>query len=88
MRVTFESITRLQYEVKKLSRLVEAFQSGEQYIRQEEGHLREIKRLERENRALKKKRSWPGKTGNWRKQGKPCTVRRTSGMMLLRSWAG
>lgn len=54
MRVTFESITRLQYEVKKLSRLVEAFQSGEQYIRQEEGYLREIKRLERENRALKK----------------------------------
>lgn len=53
MRPSFEYMTNLQYEVKKLRRLVESFQSGEEYVRLEEEYRRTIESLKRENKELR-----------------------------------
>lgn len=53
MRLSFEYMTNLQYEVKNLKKLVAAFESGEQYVRLEKEYRRIIKELEREIRHLK-----------------------------------
>lgn len=53
MRLSFEYVTNLQYEVKKLRRLVEAFESGERYAHLEKEYQKAIDGLERENRRLR-----------------------------------
>lgn len=54
MRLSFEYMTNLQYEVRKLRKLVEAFQSGEEYARLKKEYCRIIEELEREIRYLRK----------------------------------
>lgn len=53
MRPSFEFISSLQYEVKKLKKLVESFQSGEKYLQMEKEYRKIINSLERENRHLR-----------------------------------
>ncbi len=53
MHPSFGIITSLQYEVKKLTKLVEAFQSGEKYVRMENEFHKIIEGLKREIRSLK-----------------------------------
>lgn len=54
MRVSFEYMTSLQYEVRKLTKLVEDLKSGEQYVRLEKEYRSIINELEREIHHLKK----------------------------------
>lgn len=54
MHPSFEYLTNLQYEVKKLKRLVDSFKSGERYIQLEKEYRKIIAGLEREIRHLKK----------------------------------
>lgn len=51
----FRYMSDLQYEVKKLRRLVESFRSGEEYARIKEECRRRVESLERENRELRDK---------------------------------
>ena len=53
MHAQFEYITNLQYEVKRLKKLVEAFQSGEKYVRMEKEFRKSMNGLRREIRSLK-----------------------------------
>lgn len=53
MHPSFEYMTNLQYEVRRLKKLVEAFESGERYIRLEKEYQRSLNQLKRENRHLK-----------------------------------
>lgn len=53
MRLSFKLMTDLQYEVKRLRKLVEAFESGEQYARLEKEYRKIINSLEGDIRRLK-----------------------------------
>lgn len=53
MRLSFEYMTNLQYEVKNLKKLVESFRSGERYIQMEKEYRKMTAGLEREIRHLK-----------------------------------
>ena len=53
MHAQFEYITNQQYEVKRLKKLVEAFQSGEKYVRMEKEFRKSMNGLRREIRSLK-----------------------------------
>lgn len=53
MHLSFEYITSLQYEVKKLTKLIEAFRSGEKYTRMQKEFHKIIDGLKREIRSLK-----------------------------------
>lgn len=53
MHASFPYITNLQYEVKRLKRLVESFQSGEKYTQMEKEYQKIIDGLKRENRQLR-----------------------------------
>lgn len=53
MKMSFEYMTKLQYEVKKLKKLAESFRSGEKYIQLEKAYQKIIDGLKREIRQLK-----------------------------------
>lgn len=53
MHAQFEYITDLQYEVKRLEKLVESFRTGEKYTRMEKEFRKTVDSLKREIRRLK-----------------------------------
>lgn len=53
MRLSFEYMTNLQYEVKHLRKLVEDFRSGEKYTQMKKEYNKMIDSLKREIRSLK-----------------------------------
>ena len=54
MRINFEYMTNLQYKVKALQAQVDAFQSGEAYLRQKEEYEKRLREKDRIIAALKK----------------------------------
>jgi hypothetical protein len=45
MKISYEIVTSLQYDNKHLRQRLELFESGEQYVRMQEEHAREIRKL-------------------------------------------
>ncbi len=52
MNSSFEYITTLEYRLKAASAQIDAFKSGEKYIRMQEEYLKELRSLERKIRSL------------------------------------
>lgn len=53
MRISFELVTALQYELKAAQRQLAAFESGERYVAIKNEYEKELRRLERELKALR-----------------------------------
>lgn len=54
MRINFEYVTNLQYEIRALRARIEAFESGEEYVRLKTYYEKRLKEEEREKRALRR----------------------------------
>lgn len=53
MRISFERVTTLQYELKAAQRQLAAFKSGQQFVTMKKEHEQERRRLEGQNRFLR-----------------------------------
>lgn len=52
MRISFERVTALQYELKAAQRQLASFKSGQKFVTMKKGHEAERRRLERQTRTL------------------------------------
>ena len=52
MRISFERVTTLQYELKAAQRQLASFQSGQKFVTMKKEHEKECRRLERQIKSL------------------------------------
>ncbi len=53
MRISFELVTALQYELKAAQRQPALFKSGQKYVTMKKEHAQECRRLEQQIKALR-----------------------------------
>ena len=52
MRISFELVTALQYDLKAAQRQLASFKSGQKYVTMKKEHETELRRLERQIKSL------------------------------------
>ena len=52
MRISFERVTTLQYELKAAQRQLASFKSGQKFVTMKKEHEQECRRLERQIKSL------------------------------------